>query len=268
MKTQEHGWLRPYLLAGDKQFCVGRWDWWLSVDGIPEGPIPQIKFVEPTDDTNEVESALKLGRLTANTAYQHVRGLLDEIGPSWGALRHFLEWLGWGLGIHDKRGTDDPWDVDDVLFRKFQLGRLQAARADVLGRLLSENLGKGWNPGAFYPTPQNVVNMMVELTMHDVGPDRKEVSVCDPCVGTGRMLLAASNYSVNLHGQDIDPLCVLACKINAMLFMPWLVAPKVQTPAPLAKEVSKVRVEQGHPPIPKKHRVTKQGQLCLFEETE
>ena len=39
-------------------------------------------------------------------------------------------------------------------------------------------------------------------------------TVNDPCVGSGRLLLHASNISLRLYGQDIDPLAVAMCKIN------------------------------------------------------
>lgn len=36
------------------------------------------------------------------------------------------------------------------------------------------------------------------------------------------MLLHASNFSLNLWGTDIDPLVIAACKINGVLYAPWL----------------------------------------------
>ena len=47
----------------------------------------------------------------------------------------------------------------------------------------------------------------------------------DPCVGSGRMLLHASNVSLALSGQDIDPLAVAMCQINGALYAPWLSFP-------------------------------------------
>src|SRR5919197_878659 len=57
------------------------------------------------------------------------------------------------------------------------------------------------------------------------GRDLRLTSVCDPCVGSGRMLLHASNFSLCLFGQDIDPLAVAMCKINGALYAPWLSFP-------------------------------------------
>jgi hypothetical protein len=69
---------------------------------------------------------------------------------------------------------------------------------------------------------------MVRMTLHESekeGRDPRVLSVCDPCVGSGRMLLHASNFSLNLWGQDIDPVAVAMCKINGALYAPWLAFP-------------------------------------------
>jgi hypothetical protein len=49
--------------------------------------------------------------------------------------------------------------------------------------------------------------------------------VNDPCVGSGCMLLHASNFSMNLWEQDIDRLAIAMCKINGALYAPWLAFP-------------------------------------------
>ena len=50
-------------------------------------------------------------------------------------------------------------------------------------------------------------------------------TVMDPCVGTGRMILHASNYSYRLYAQDINPTVLKACLVNGYCFAPWLVRP-------------------------------------------
>jgi hypothetical protein len=144
---------------------------------------------------------------------------------------------------------------------------LQAAHADIFGLLFTERVGSGkYNPNAFFPTPQTVSNMMAAMVME--GSTDKMSSVLDPCVGTGRMLLAASNYSVQLFGCDIDRMCVLACSLNAALFMPWMLVPKGEAmPEPTIEAVSEARVSWGHSPLPlsKKHKKDSKGRLLLFE---
>jgi N-6 DNA Methylase len=107
---------------------------------------------------------------------------------------------------------------------------------------------RGWNPTGFFPTPHSVVEMMVRMTLQEQAKDGQEPrtrSVCDPAVGSGRMLLHASNLTLNLWGQDIDPMAVTMCKINGALYAPWLSFPLPASilgttveASPLARSVS------------------------------
>ena len=65
--------------------------------------------------------------------------------------------------------------------------------------------------------------MMAKMEME--GEDCRAKSVCDPCSGTGRLLLAASNYSMRLYGVDINRTVIKASLINGYLYAPWLVRP-------------------------------------------
>ena len=86
-----------------------------------------------------------------------------------------------------------------------------------------------WEPNML----RNITNeatqeLIVRLTHHDIrneGRDPRTFSVCDPAVGSGRMLLHSSNFSLCLFGQDIDPLAVAMCLINGALYAPWISFP-------------------------------------------
>lgn len=65
---------------------------------------------------------------------------------------------------------------------------------------------------------------MTQLTMSQED-DLRSKKVSDPALGTGRMLLHASNYSLRLYGMDIDPLVVKISKINGALYAPWMSFP-------------------------------------------
>lgn len=88
---------------------------------------------------------------------------------------------------------------------------------DFLGSLyMNLNLGSHWH-GQFF-TPYNVSRMMAEMNFSGEAKAEAErkgyISVCDPCVGAGAMLIAAANAmrraKVNYQtqavfvGQDID----------------------------------------------------------------
>lgn len=213
------GWLLYYVQRAHQCPSVAipdRWGYYfeiLETHALPERPIPRIDFptIPRGKGLEQLEAALEI-------LFRH-RG-------SWSSMRLLVEWLGFGLGVHH-----DPPELDDAiqeeLYRTFDLGPLLLEPADYLGALISRRRGnsKAWNPTAFFPTPHSVVEAMVAILMTDVSRAHKDprlASVCDPCVGTGRMLLHASNHSLVLHGCDIDPLVLLVTRINGALYAPWL----------------------------------------------
>ena len=77
---------------------------------------------------------------------------------------------------------------------------------------------------AFFPTPANVVTMMTQMAYCNEDPEMtKLLTVCDPCCGTGIMLMQAANYSFQLHGMDVDYEVVACTMLNGFLWVPWLV---------------------------------------------
>lgn len=126
--------------------------------------------------------------------------------------------------------------ASDRLYQIFCLEALVVYPYDYFGDLLAES-SHGKHNG-FFPTPLTIVTFMTEVLMekpvlksitqeNGVVTETWEGSITeamiDPCVGTGRMLLTASNYSVNLHGQDIDEVVLKAANINFWLYVPWLI---------------------------------------------
>jgi hypothetical protein len=212
-----HGWLLLYVQGIHAQgHCGDRWGYYLrtlAAGKLLDEPIPQIEFGAPDP---RVEGQL----------HEWARLVGQDLG-GWSDFRVLLEWLAWGLGVSQEE-TKLADAVQERLYRAVNVGPLLAAPYDYLGRHVEEWKAKGWNPSGFYPTPHEVVKLMVAMTMHDAaqeGRDGRTLSVCDPCVGSGRMLLEASNYSLRLYGQDIDPLAVLMCLINGALYAPWMVFP-------------------------------------------
>lgn len=302
MKTR--GWAGQYLIQGDNVFGSGRLAWWaeaLMTRKLPAAPIPQIDFQEA--GSNRLKGGIpvipKEGKnkngppLTAAGARHHLDDLIGAMGGGWDALAYLLDWLSWSLGVGDTAELPMPryeqkWH--EYLYLKFELGRLQAAEADVLGAILSERHGNGWNPHAFYPTPQGVCKMMTRITMANStdtegladGHDPRLRTVCDPCVGTGRFLLEASNYSVDLSGMDIDRMCVNACSINMALYAPWAVylpstardimrRPRIEEADALAACMNDIRVERGYADaVPKDsgYKFNRHGQGDLFSVLE
>lgn len=101
---------------------------------------------------------------------------------------------------------------------------------DFLGKMyMNLNLGSHWH-GQFF-TPYHVCRMMAEMNFGDETQAETErkgyISVCDPCVGAGAMLIAAANamrrakinYQANavFVGQDIDRVVAMMAYIQISL---------------------------------------------------
>lgn len=201
-------WILPYITLHHAVLgmCSNRWGYY---HGTMQGPIPQIAFKKTN---NKVDSLL----------HEWSRLCGQDLG-GWTDFRLLLEWLGWGLGV-----KEEPPHISDEhqskLYQTVNIGELLKEPYDYLGEHVAQGKASRWNPTAFYPTPHHVVEFMVTMQFYD-HPDGKYAKVCDPCMGSGRMLLHASNYSLCLYGQDIDPLCVLMTKINGALYAPWISFP-------------------------------------------
>jgi hypothetical protein len=212
------GWLLPYVLQLHALIpaAADRWGYHLrtlEASRLLDEPIPQIIFGPPN---RKVFSLLR-----------DWSRLIGRDCGSWCDFRTLLDWFSWGLMMCQEEPSLSD-EVNEKLYRQVDLGPLLADPYDYLGAYVAQGKSRGWKPTAFYPTPHNVVEVMVQMTMHDArteGRDPRLMTVCDPCVGSGRMLLHASNHCMCLFGQDIDPLAVAMCKINGALYAPWLSFP-------------------------------------------
>ena len=208
------GWLLYYrMLLEEHPAIPKRWEYWcraMSAGRLLNDAIPQIKFAEC-----RAPEAIKLVdrwiRLVCH--HEHSSSAMDKLA----------DWFLWGFGLSKDR-PDLSLELNERLYREVNLGPLLLQPCDCLGEWVAVQKGS-WNPHAFFPTPHSVVEMMIRVTLDDDNGDLRSKSVCDPCVGSGRMLLHASNHSLRLYGMDVDPLMVKICNINGALFAPWIVRP-------------------------------------------
>lgn len=212
------GWLLPYLLDLDLMFAR-RWDYWLmtlEAGKLLDRPIPRLYILSGPEEGQEAEKML-MKCLEHNRAYSQGITLID-----------FLEWLLWGFGDpgQEQRPRKVSEDLNEFWYRTFNMGLLLKYPKDYFGDIYSEERSPRTNQrSGFFPTPDTVCECMVRMHFDGITEDTRTLSVCEPCVGTGRMLMHASNYSLNLWGMDIDYGCVLACRVNGYLYMPWLMRP-------------------------------------------
>jgi hypothetical protein len=209
-----HGWLMYYrMLLESHPLIPKRWDYWcrtMLAGKILDDPIPQISFAEGRAASEAVKMVDRWMQLVCS--YESTSR----------AFQTLVDWFLWGFGLSMEMPVFPP-ELNEKLYRQIDLGPLLVGPYDCLGEWLAAQTSK-WNPHAFYPTPHSVVEMMLRITA-DPNEDLRARTFCEPCVGSGRMLLHASNHSLRLYGMDIDPLLVSICKINGALYSPWMVRP-------------------------------------------
>lgn len=230
------GWLLFYIQEhhGKNPNVPDRWGYLYDlIRGIDRGPIPKIQFL-----SNDSQCMANIKECI------NIAGNYGARGWGWEAFRLYLEFLAYGLSLKKPQGEMEPnpgelYPIPDLsdevmekLYRTVNLVPFLESPYDYLGTYISEQKAGGWNPTAFFPTPHAVVECMVQMLFFDVkekakqtGRDSRYMTTCDPCVGTGRMLLHASNYTLTLTGVDIDPMVLLVLQINAALYAPWIIVP-------------------------------------------
>lgn len=128
-----------------------------------------------------------------------------------------------------KTYTEQEINEFPKLFALVTLALEQNPDQDFLGKMFMQlELSNKWK-GQFF-TPFSVSKMMAEMQLHDAQEliERQGwISVCDPCVGAGAMLLAAVSTcrekNINYHdhvlfvGQDIDQMAALMAYIQLSL---------------------------------------------------
>lgn len=212
------GWLLFQVqLADANPGAPGRWIHYLrtfEAGHLLDEPIPRIEF-----GSMPSQAGLKM--------IEKCVELLSYRDSSWTAFEKFVAWPSWGLSVSTVFPEIEQ-ATSEALYRTFNFESLILHPHDYLGHYLAERRSKSWNPNAYYPTPHSVCNAMAMMVFEGSetdGCDPRLRLVQEPAVGTGRMLLAASNYSYRLFGMDIDRLVVSICLCNGAFYAPWLSFP-------------------------------------------
>jgi len=114
-------------------------------------------------------------------------------------------------GAPGKRGVD----LLGAMFGEL-ITAMDASDADILGDLYQGAITYG-EAGQYF-TPETIAELLANLTVvqTDAEASANKPRICDPCVGTGRMLLEAAKRSpeAELWGQDVDARCTKITAIN------------------------------------------------------
>ncbi len=218
-RNLRHGWLMEQTVLLESVMW-GRWDYWMHLQTagqLPEAPIPQIDFLDfPEQRTRKMLEA----SLNCIPRHGEWRGW-----SSFDNFRYFLDWLLYGFGnAGHKEPPVEPSGCEgasDRLYQVFNVGLMLLFPNDYFGDICAE-MSYGKHLG-FFPTPMSVAKMMAMMVIGE--GDHRAETFCDPCVGTGRFPLLASNHCLRLFCQDISKEMCLATMCNAYLYAPWLARP-------------------------------------------
>lgn len=220
----EWGWLIPFMVLIDEKLDR-RWEYWgrtMMAGRLLDEPIPRIEF-----DPDQGSNARKNLEDSLNCIPRHGSW---EGWSSWTYVDYFLDWLLFAFGHSGhKVEPKEPAGCEGAsmrLYQVFDLGLQMKYPNDNLGDILAEN--RFGQKAGFYPTPGHIVDCMTRMLFGFSGddlPDQRTKKVCDPCLGTGRMLLYSSNYSLRLYGNDINLTVVKTALVNGYFYAPWMVKP-------------------------------------------
>lgn len=116
-------------------------------------------------------------------------------------------------GKPSKRGCDTIAQAFGAL-----VDAMEKTRYDILGDLFQGSITYG-EAGQFL-TPEPICDMMARMTIDGADTATGErKTACDPCCGSGRMLLAVAKVQPHWEfvGQDVDLRCVRMTAINLAL---------------------------------------------------
>lgn len=242
---------------------IGRWKYWGDILYTKDlsKDIPYINFKNNDyDRKNQVIDMLRTciegnNTSTASSFTNFVRYILYCIKP---VMHHE------GENIEEKIENAEKLiaGIDDYsltrYYENFSLEALLLYPGDYLGELAAEYLGD--NGSAYFPTPNSVVQFMVEVLFTD--RKSKFQKVCDPCTGSSRMLLYASNYTLRLCGQDINKDIIDVSLVNGYLYMPWAVFITEEIDSLIDKKYKEENIKDVI--IEKLYNESINGQLTLF----
>ena len=214
-----------------------RWQWWsnamLIKRVLPDYiPWPKIDFAEHVQDS---DPPMKM-----------IKKCLEQFHDI--KFEDFLDWILFNFGDYHTKELPPSVTPKHVEYwnQHFDLSMLLLREGDWIGQWYEVNEASNFVKGkqGFFTTPMNICTLMAKITMESNTDLLTEMN--EPCCGTGRMFLAASNYTLLMCGQDINLTCIKICRINAWLYMPSIAMPcKDLVPSNVLKIPRKLWLQHG-----------------------
>jgi hypothetical protein len=169
------GWLLLQVQFADAHpGAAGRWIHYmrtLEAGHLLDEPIPRINFT-----SMPAPAGLKM--------IEKCVELLSYRDSPWTAFEKFVAWLAWGLPV-SKRMPEIEEATSEALYRTFNFESLILHPHDYLGHYLADHRSKGWNPNAYFPTPQTVCEMMATIVFEGTSDDDGRDPRLRLCAGAG-----------------------------------------------------------------------------------
>ncbi len=149
------------------------------------------------------QDALRWSRFKETDPERMFETVRDKVFP-------FIKSLGNGNGVDEEKASTYAHHMKDAIFMMptprllanvvDRLSDIDMSDSDTKGDLYEYMLGKIASAGqnGQFRTPRHIIQLMVEMT----APSPKDV-ICDPACGTAGFLIAASEYMVRNHGDEI-----------------------------------------------------------------
>ena len=225
-RSAERGWAF-HQLALIEFNAAGRWAWWLSIlmtGWLDDREIPRVEFTWSDDRSPyTLPEQMNANATTRSELLKDAVRLFQECERHGVYRSTVLDYWLYAFGDHDTERPKLPDVVEVLLYQTDVPWRMLFHPADWGAKILCEFIGRAKDHTAWFPTPIHVAELMVQMTMGD--GDMRLKTFMEPCVGTGCMLLVASNRSLRLYGCDIDPEMVRWTKLACYLYVPWVVKP-------------------------------------------
>jgi hypothetical protein len=234
-RTAEKGWQLEQIVAIES-IIRGRWALWAAILANEDIGPPDVFKIPPlgltssraggeTPDT-PVELTPWQRRMigSRHEARSHWHKTLDFVTGRGVHLPQVFEWLLWAYGSASVERRPDLPDAAEVAMYKFEPQRMIAHACDWASDYAVDYYGRQKAGNAWFPTPVDICVLTTQMmTGADPDEDTRALTINEPCCGTGVMLLAASDYSLDLSAQDVDRSMCLMCETQGYWYIPWLV---------------------------------------------
>lgn len=223
--NHSHGWLLPELLRLDATY-QGRYELWHGTKTQPHLTLNTLARPEPVPFLKPGDAGFDKTLTMLKACFKAVGG--ESQKPGMREVSYLARWMLFSLG-HPYQTQLPTMDCGHAgakrtrLENEFDLSQLIRFPSDYFGHLLALSQ-YGQRHTRFYPTLQPIAALMADLG-HQVERSPTPMRIFDPCLGTGRLALEASNYARALVGWERDRPLLEVALANFMLYAPDFALP-------------------------------------------